>query len=133
MEPALKEMGQLRRIVALEELFFLLLAVFLFAELPYEWWWFAVLFFAPDLSMMGYVAGPRAGAVVYNLFHHRAIAIAAYIAGALLGSEILELAGVVMLGHSSLDRMVGYGLKHPDSFRHTHLGWMGERPGDESA
>lgn len=26
------------------------------------WWLFAVLFLAPDLSMLGYLAGPRVGA-----------------------------------------------------------------------
>jgi hypothetical protein len=30
-----------------------------------------------------------------------------------------------MLGHSSADRILGYGLKYSDSFHHTHLGWIG--------
>jgi hypothetical protein len=42
----------------------------------------------------------------------------------------LALAGVIMLGHSSFDRVLGYGLKYGDSFRHTHLGWIGR--GQES-
>jgi hypothetical protein len=38
---------------------------------------------------------------------------------------LLQLAGVILLGHSSLDRVLGYGLKHSDSFQHTHLGVIG--------
>ncbi|MBC8508108.1 MAG: DUF4260 family protein [Anaerolineales bacterium] len=39
---------------------------------------------------------------------------------------IIQLIGVIMLGHSSLDRVIGYGLKYPDSFQHTHLGMIGK-------
>jgi hypothetical protein len=24
-----------------------------------------------------------------------------------------------------MDRIFGYGLKYPDAFQHTHLGWIG--------
>ena len=34
-----------------------------------SWIWFWVLFLAPDLSMIGYVFGPRVGAVTYNAGH----------------------------------------------------------------
>lgn len=34
-----------------------------------------------------------------------------------------------MLAHSSLDRVLGYGLKYPDSFSHTHLGRIGRTSG----
>ena len=34
-----------------------------------SWMWFFVLFLLPDLSMMGYVFGPRVGAASYNLGH----------------------------------------------------------------
>jgi hypothetical protein len=40
----------------------------------------------------------------------------------------LSVAGLVMLGHSSLDRALGYGLKYPDAFQHTHLGTIGRAP-----
>jgi hypothetical protein len=119
----------MKTLLAVEEWFFLLLSIFLFAQLPYAWWWFPVLLFVPDLSMIGYLRNPALGAAVYNFFHHRAVAVTAFIAGALLGSPLLQLAGVMLLAHSSLDRAVGYGLKYPDSFKHTNLGWIG-RAGD---
>jgi hypothetical protein len=31
-----------------------------------------------------------------------------------------------LLGHSSFDRVLGYGLKYDDDFKHTHLGWIGK-------
>jgi hypothetical protein len=43
------------------------------------------------------------------------------------GQPVLLLAAAILLGHSSLDRAVGYGLKHADNFQHTHLGWIGQR------
>jgi hypothetical protein len=39
-------------------------------------WLWMPLFLSPDISMFGYLAGPRIGAYSYNLFHHRAIALA---------------------------------------------------------
>jgi hypothetical protein len=116
----------MRSLIRLEELFLALLSVFLFRFLDYAWWWFPALLLAPDLGMVGYLAGPRVGALIYNLLHHKATAVAAYVIGALAGSHFLQLIGLVMLAHSSLDRVLGYGLKYPDSFKHTHLGARAE-------
>ena len=38
----------------LEELAMLLLGIYVFGFLYYDWWWFLVLFLAPDLGMIGY-------------------------------------------------------------------------------
>jgi hypothetical protein len=32
--------------------------------------------------------------------------------------------GTLLFTHASFDRILGYGLKYFDSFKHTHLGWM---------
>jgi hypothetical protein len=37
------------------------------------------------------------------------------------------LIGVIVPGHSSLDRVLGDGLKYPDSFHPTHPGWIGRQ------
>jgi hypothetical protein len=65
------------------------------------------------------------GALTYNLLHHKAIAVTLFLIGAWLSLPPLQLAGVIILGHSSADRVLGYGLKYPDAFGHTHLGWIG--------
>lgn len=110
-----------------EELLLFGLSLFLFSRLDYGWGWYALFLIAPDLSMLGYLAGPRAGAWSYNLIHHKGTAIAVYLLGYFLPSPALMFAGTTLLGHSSLDRVFGYGLKYPDAFQHTHLGVIGKR------
>jgi len=118
--------GDMKNLIRLEELALFVLAVYLFAVLDYAWWLFPVLLLTPDLGALGYLGGSRLGATIYNLTHHKGIAVVFYLAGALAGTEILQLIGVIVLAHSSLDRVFGYGLKYPDSSDHTHLGWVGK-------
>lgn len=117
----------MQTLLRLEEAALAALAVWLFVRLDVAWWWLAVFFLAPDLSMLGYLAGPRAGALLYNLAHHQGVAVVLYLAGALVASTTLQAAGLILLAHSSVDRILGYGLKYSDSFQHTHLGWIGRR------
>lgn len=85
-------------------------------------WLWIPLFFAPDISMLGYAVNTHVGAWVYNLFHHRAIILLVIVAGYLLHNEITIAAGILLFAHSSFDRMLGFGLKYNDSFTNTHLG-----------
>lgn len=112
-------------LIRLEELFLLILAFFLFTRLTFAWWLFPLLLLTPDLGMLGYLLGPKVGAYSYNLVHHRGLAVALYIGGILASLPVLQMAGLIIFGHSSMDRAFGYGLKYPDSFQHTHLGWIG--------
>ncbi|AHJ97372.1 DUF4260 domain-containing protein [Hymenobacter swuensis] len=116
----------MKTLLKLEELAEVLAATLIFAHLPYAWWWLPALFLVPDLSMLGYLAGPRAGAFSYNLLHHKALALLVGLAGWLLGQPPLLLAGSVLLFHSAFDRLLGYGLKHSTGFQHTHLGYVGQ-------
>jgi hypothetical protein len=116
----------MKLLLKLEELAQLLLAVFVFAHLPFAWWMLPATFLLPDLSMLGYLAGPRVGAASYNLLHHKALAIAVGLAGWMLGLPVLMLAGTVLLFHSSFDRLLGYGLKYSTGFQDTHLGRVGK-------
>ena len=115
----------MKNLLRLEELLLFGLAVFLFSQLDSGWGNYALLFLAPDLSMLGYLAGPRVGAWTYNLVHHKGLAVAAYVLGYFLVTPWLMFAGTILLGHSSLDRVFGYGLKHEDAFQNTHLGKIG--------
>jgi hypothetical protein len=112
-------------LIKIEELFLGLLAFHLFLALDYGWWWFFVLLLAPDLGLLGYALNPRIGALTYNLAHHKGMAVGLYLAGTYFMLPWLQLVGLIVLGHSSLDRVFGYGLKYPDSFQHTHLGMIG--------
>lgn len=90
------------------------------------WWLLVLLFFAPDIGMIGYLAGPRVGAVTYNLLHHKGIAVMIWGIGIMSGNAWLSLAGCLMFAHASFDRVLGYGLKYADAFAHTHLGAIGK-------
>jgi hypothetical protein len=99
------------------------LAGFLFLGLP--WWAFLLLLLVPDVSAIGYLRGPRVGAIVYNLVHDLATGVAIAGLGLAIGSVPLAAAGAILVAHSGMDRMAGYGLKFPDAFKHTHLGRIG--------
>jgi hypothetical protein len=100
-------------------------AVWLYALSGASWWTFALLLFAPDLSMLGYLAGTRVGAAAYNAAHtYVAPALLAAVASAAGWALGLPLA-LVWAAHIGLDRALGYGLKHPQGFRETHLGTVG--------
>jgi hypothetical protein len=115
----------MKNLIKLEELFLFGLALFLFSRLEYSWGWYALLFLTPDLSILGYLANPKIGAWTYNLIHHKGVAVALYVLGYLLSVSWLMFVGTILLGHSSLDRVFGYGLKFPDAFQNTHLGVIG--------
>jgi len=71
----------MKKLIQLEELAMFLLSIYLFSRLQFAWWWYPALILAPDLGMIGYAFGNKAGAVAYNFVHHKAVAIAVYIAG----------------------------------------------------
>lgn len=112
----------MKLLLKVEELAEMLLALFVFAHLPYAWWVLPATFLLPDLSLVGYVAGPRVGAICYNIVHHKALAVAVGVSGWVLGQPLLVLAGTVLLAHSAFDRLLGYGLKYAMGFQDTHLG-----------
>src|SRR5690606_9953844 len=95
----------MKNLLKLEEFLLFCLSLFLFSQLDYSWGWYALLFFTPDLSMIGYLANPRFGAWTYNLIHHKGVGITLYVLGALLTIPWLMFAGTILLGHSSFDRV----------------------------
>ena len=116
----------MKNLIIFEEILMFGLSIYLFSTLDFEWWWYPALILAPDISMLGYINGSRFGAFTYNLFHHKGVALVVYLIGVAIYSQPLVLAGIILFGHSSLDRIMGYGLKFSDSFSHTHLGYIGK-------
>lgn len=116
----------MKGILKLEELAQFILGIVLFSQLDYAWWWFVALILLPDIGMLGYVFTTKIGALVYNLFHNKAIGIAFILIGMFYLGEIYTLVGIILFSHSALDRVFGYGLKYTDSFRNTHLGKVGQ-------
>jgi len=111
----------------IEELGIFLLSLFFFTRLELAWWWFPLLLFLPDIGMIGYAISPKAGAITYNLVHHRFVAVLVALYGLTLGGVYWQLAAIILFAHSSLDRVLGYGLKYDDSFGNTHLGSIGKK------
>jgi hypothetical protein len=103
----------------------LVLAVVLFDGTELSWWWFALLLLVPDLSMIGYLAGPRAGAFGYNMGHMLLWPALLLAWGLPTDTRWVTAVGAIWMAHIGLDRALGYGLKLPDDFRHTHLGTIG--------
>jgi len=96
-------------------------SIYLFSITDFVWWWFLLLILAPDIGMLGYLANPKLGSFTYNIFHHKQIAIGFLLVGWYINHEWTALIGIIIFGHSSLDRVFGYELKYPDKFQHTHL------------
>jgi hypothetical protein len=86
------------------------------------WWVFVVLLLAPDITALGYLGGPRLGALTYNL-GHTTVGPVALFTGALLfawPALTMQLA-LIWLAHIGIDRALAYGLKLPTGFKQTHL------------
>jgi len=101
-------------------------AVVIVSLLSYHWnhgsWLrFALLFLLPDLTMLGYAANIRVGAIMYNAVH-------TYVGPLVLASysfvpnrpAIVSLS-LIWIAHIGFDRMLGFGLKYPTRFNDTHL------------
>lgn len=115
----------MKTLLRLEEVAQFALAIFLFSQLPYAWWVFPACILLPDISILAYIAGPKIGAMVYNFFHHKLVGIVLIILGYALIEPIIGLIGIILFGHSAMDRIFGFGLKYQDNFKNTHLGKMG--------
>ncbi|HEY3815896.1 MAG TPA: DUF4260 domain-containing protein [Polyangiaceae bacterium] len=105
-------------------------AAFAFSALGGRWSLFALLFLVPDLSMLGYLAGRRVGAVSYNAAHSylgpALLAATGAVTGAATGGALAALwVACIWAAHVGFDRMLGYGLKYGTHFGDTHLGGVG--------
>lgn len=99
----------------------------LYARLGASWWLFAALWLAPDLSMLGYLAGPFWGARVYNAVHAYATPGTLAACAVALHADALLPFALIWANHIAVDRLLGYGLKYPSGFKDTHLGQLNPR------
>lgn len=110
-----------RLLLRLEGVALLAAAVFAYFAQGRPLWAFLVFLLAPDLSAVGYVFGPRIGSAVYNLAHITLWPLVLGVLGWRLGWSWATAAALIWLAHIGMDRMLEYGLKYPDAFRHTHF------------
>ena len=119
--------GTPRALLRGEGLVLLVAAVAGYRAIGGSWTFFGLVLLLPDLGLIGYAAGPRAGALTYNLLHTylgpALLAVLAYV-GILPGAWPVCL---IWMAHIGMDRALGLGLKFPSAFGDTHLGTLGRR------
>lgn len=120
--------GTPRAILRIEGAVALIAAIVVYQHVGGSWLLFAVLLLAPDLFMVGYLRGPRLGAIVYNSAHSYATPAALAAVGLGLDSPRTAQIALIWIAHIGLDRLLGYGLKYGTAFGDTHLGRLGNRP-----
>jgi hypothetical protein len=99
----------------------LVLSVLFYHQLHASWLLFAILFLAPDLFMLGYLANAGIGSAIYN-FAHTYFSPAALLAIAYFAAkpQLFPIA-LIWTAHMGFDRLLGFGLKYPTHFKDTHL------------
>jgi hypothetical protein len=96
-------------------------ALALYFHAHYPWWLLVALVLAPDLSMVGYLAGSTIGAATYDAAHTYVLPVGLAAVGVIADADIAVQLGLIWLTHIGVDRAVGYGLKYPTGFKDTHL------------
>ncbi len=99
----------------------ILQAILLYAHFHFSWWLFGVLFLAPDLSMLGYLANPRVGSALYNLGHFLFFPVILFVVAYSAHRSLPLAIAIIWAAHIGFDRLLGYGLKYPAHFKNTHL------------
>ncbi|MBA2557412.1 MAG: DUF4260 domain-containing protein [Chloroflexi bacterium] len=119
--------GAVRSWLRLEGLAAFVAGLMLFGLTGASWLFVIPLLLLPDVSAVGYLAGPRVGAFSYNLLHSWAPGFIALALATWLASAPLQLAASILIAHVGMDRALGYGLKMPTAFQDTHLGRIGRK------
>ena len=116
-------MPPVTKILRLEGLGYVAVALALYYTLGLSWLQFAIWFLLPDIAILVYLfANPTIGAHAYNLTHSSLGAAIVGIVGILTGSMVCYQIALIWFAHIGFDRALGYGLKYYLGFRVTHLG-----------
>ena len=92
-----------------------------FVHAGFAWWWLPLLFLIFDVSMIGYLRGPRVGALVYNVVHSYCLPVLVAAFAIATNEQWALFLAPLWLVHIGVDRLLGYGLKEPEGFQSTHL------------
>src|SRR5690625_5782432 len=79
-----------RTLLHIEGISVLALSVYFYSYNHFSWILFAILLFAPDLSIIGYVLGNKIGAIIYNMIHTYTLSIAIVFLGLMLSQQRSE-------------------------------------------
>jgi hypothetical protein len=110
-----------KALLHLEGLAVLVLAFLFYLRAGNPWWLFILLVLIPDISMIGFVRGDRIGAILYNLGHTYLFPAVLGVFGVFASNRVALAAALIWAAHIGMDRVLGYGLKYPTGFKHTHM------------
>jgi hypothetical protein len=99
----------------------LAMAAMLYGRQGESWWFFLALLASPDLGLLGYMVGVRAGAVAYDLTHTYLPPAVLVLGGVLGGSSLAVSVALIWFAHIGMDRALGLGLRYPDRSQRSHL------------
>lgn len=117
--------GRVRAVLRLEGLCVLAASAFAYSKFGAGWGVFFTCFLLPDLSFLGYFAGPRVGAFAYNATHSYIGSVTCLALSLAVPSHVPMAVGLIWSAHVGFDRALGYGLKYSQGFSYTHLGPIG--------
>jgi hypothetical protein len=124
--PAGAATGGVRALLRLEGVALAVASMVFYSYFEGSWGMFALLLLVPDLSFLGYLGGPRAGAATYNIAHAAILPMLLGIVGMVVPSALAMHLALIWSAHIGLDRALGYGLKYDAGFGFTHLGRIGK-------
>ena len=102
-------------------------ALLLYWQQGFSWWLFTWMSLVPDLSMIGYLAGPRMGAICYNCAHTTLLPWGLLLIGYFSSNSWALSIALIWFAHIGVDRALGYGLKFMSGFKDTHQGSIGQQ------
>ena len=121
----LQATDRVKIILRAEGVFVFLASLIYYQEVtPHQWGLFFLLFLAPDIGILGYLAGNKVGATLYNMTHSYAAPLLLLGICFLTSRTEWNFISVIWTAHIGFDRALGFGLKYPDGFKHTHLGYI---------
>ncbi|MFI3730793.1 DUF4260 domain-containing protein [Vagococcus fluvialis] len=110
------------RLLKIENLLLFMLTLFIYFYLfKFSLWYFLILLFIPDVSMIGYFINTKVGAYIYNTIHYLFFPITLLFISILVKSNTATMIALIWISHIFMDRSLGFGLKYLDDFKHTHL------------
>jgi len=98
-------------------------AIVLYANLDASWWLFGALILTPDVSLLAYLISVKVGSKIYNIFHNYSLPLIIATLSFLFSFPFAMEVALIWITHIAIDRSLGYGLKFPTNFKHTHLSW----------
>lgn len=105
----------------IEGLIVFLLCLFFYQMGDFSWLLFIILLFTPDLAALGYLLNIKVGAILYNIVHTYTFSLVIVILGFLFAHATILAIGIIFTAHIGMDRLWGFGLKYPTTFKDTHL------------